>query len=521
MRLGPILALILVAGAGYGVWRWIEAQPAAQEQAGPGRGGRGGRFAAPRGQATPVSVAPVRIETTPITREGIGNVQARQAVTVRAQVDGPLLSVEFVEGQMVKAGEVLARIDPAIPKAALDQALAKKMQDEANLANARVDLQRYRALAASNAGPKQQADQQAATVAQLAAQVKADEAAVANAQTTLGYTTIVSPLDGRIGLRQIDPGNIVHASDANGLVTIAQVTPIDAVFTLPQRDLALVVAAQAKGPVPVDALASGGGVIASGRLAAIDNAIDVSTGTIKLKASFPNADTALWPGQFVNVRVTVDQIVDARVVPAQAVRRGPDGTFVYVLSGEDTVTTRLVRVLVQDESRAALAEGVDAGEKVVTVGFARLSPGAKVTVAPDVSAPAAGPTQAGGAGGRRGQRGSGDGAKAPGVAGDGADAGAPSGGGRQGASGAADGQAQPGDVTAPRGERRGRGEGRRRRGGQDPAAPEAGAQDASTSGAPPSSAASGGASAPAAGSAPASEAASPAPPAPAPASAAQ
>lgn len=471
MRFGPMIALLIVAGAGYGAWRWIESQPTPAEQgAGPAGGGRGGgrgRFAQQRGGVTPVSVEPVRLETVPIVREGIGNMQARQTVTVRAQVDGPLLSVDFIEGQMVKKGDVLARIDPAQPRAALDQALAKKAQDEANLANARVDLQRYRALAASNAGPKQQADQQAAMVAQLAAQVKADEAAVATATTTLSYTTIVSPLDGRAGLRQVDPGNIVRASDATGIVTLTQITPIDAVFTLPQRDLDLVKAAQAKGAVVVDVMGQGGGApVATGALTALDNQIDASTGTIRLKATFANADQMLWPGQFVSVRVTVDRLAEARVVPATAIRRGPNGPFVYVLEGEDRVAARPVAVATQDETRAALSKGVEAGEKVVTVGFARLTPGARVSVSADVAAPD------GGASGAREAS-----TRAPAAAG-------------------GEGRAAPRDPDGSRGERgerggrrRGDGQGRGRRGqepGQTVGAPQPaeGAPAASASSAP-------------------------------------
>jgi multidrug efflux system membrane fusion protein len=411
MRFGPFLALLLIVGAGYGAWRWVESKPEAPgaqtaQRGGGGGGRRGGRFGG-GDSAIPVSVAPVVVEDVAITREGIGNVQAREQVTVRAQVDGPLIAVAFAEGQSVKQGDVLARIDPTIFQQQVDQVLAKKMQDEAALANARVDLQRYRALAQSAAGSKQQADQQAAQVAQLEAQVKSDEAALANARTTLGYTTIVAPISGRVGLRLVDAGNLVRANDSTGIVTIARITPIDVLFSLPQRDLPLVAAAKAKGETAVEALGADGARIARGALEAIDNQIDASTGTIRLKARFANDDERLWPGQFVSVRVTVETLKAARVVPATAVRRGPQGTFVYAIEGEDRVAMRPVEIATQDETRAAIAKGVSAGERVVTVGFARLTPDSTITIAPDPSAPDA-TTQA-----PSNRRGRGDGAAVP------------------------------------------------------------------------------------------------------------
>lgn len=468
MRFGPFLALLLIVGAGYGAWRWVESKPEAPgaqtaQRGGGGGGRRGGRFGG-GDSAIPVSVAPVVVEDVAITREGIGNVQAREQVTVRAQVDGPLIAVAFAEGQSVKQGDVLARIDPTIFQQQVDQALAKKMQDEAALANARVDLQRYRALAQSAAGSKQQADQQAAQVAQLEAQVKSDEAALANARTTLGYTTIVAPISGRVGLRLVDAGNLVRANDSTGIVTIARITPIDVVFSLPQRDLPLVAAAKAKGETAVEALGADGARIARGALEAIDNQIDASTGTIRLKARFANDDERLWPGQFVSVRVTVETLKAARVVPATAVRRGPQGTFVYAIEGEDRVAMRPVEIATQDETRAAIAKGVNAGERVVTVGFARLTPDSTITIAPDPSAPAA---REGGAGeppaNRRG-RGRGQGAGGA-AASEGASEGSSAGPAPQAPQAARqDGAAEAGAPADARQNRR-RGEGRARQGG--------------------------------------------------------
>jgi multidrug efflux system membrane fusion protein len=367
MRYGPFLSVIVIAGTAAGAWYWLQDVPAA----GPSGAGRRG---APRDGPVPVTVATVRKGTVPVYREGIGNVQALYTVTVRAQVDGRLMSVDFTEGQDVRKGDVLARIDPTTFKAQYDQAVAKRAQDQATLANARIDLQRYRKLALTNAGPQQQADQQAALVAQLEAQVQSDEAAIDNAKAYLDYTVIASPIDGRTGLRLIDPGNIVRTADANGLVSITQVRPIAVIFTLPQRDLPVVSAALTRGSVKVEVLsAEGRDVMASGTLQTIDNQIDMTTGTIKLKAVFANEEQRLWPGQFVSTRVVVDTHTDARVVPAVAIRRGPNGTFLYVVGSDEKATVRPITVLLQDETRAVIGQEVEFGTQVVTVGFAQLA----------------------------------------------------------------------------------------------------------------------------------------------------
>lgn len=399
MRFGSIVGFVVLAGLGAAGWYWLKDPPA---PSGPPQGG--GRRAAQRQGTAPVSVASVRKENVPVYREGIGNVQALQSVVVRAQIDARLLGVNFEDGQMVKRGDLLARLDPAIYQAQYDQAVAKKAQDEATLANARIDLARYQKLAQANAGPQQQADQQAATVAQLEAQVKSDQAAIDSAKTFLGYTTIAAPIDGRAGLRQVDPGNIVRASDANGLVSITQVSPIATVFTLPQRDLPQVSAAMARGPVAVEVLDSGAtGVLARGELKAIDNQIDSTTGTIRLKAEFPNGDEKLWPGQFVSVRVTVETLADGRVVPASAIRRGPNGTFVYAVDDQSRAVVRPVEVALQDDSRAVIAKGLEFGERIVTVGFVQLSDGRPVEIVSDAP-PAQQPAASAGAGADGGAR---------------------------------------------------------------------------------------------------------------------
>ncbi len=388
MRYGPLVAVVLLASVGGAGWIWSKGWPGVASMptsdAGKGTGGGGGgggrRFAASDGPV-PITVATVKSETVPVYMEGIGNVVSINTITVRAQVDGRLKTIEYVDGQTVRKGDVLARIDDVLYRALYDQAVAKKAQDQATLTNARLDLQRYKRLAQAKAGPQQQSDQQAATVAQLEAQIKADDAAITNAKATLDYTTIASPIDGRAGLRLVDPGNIVRASDGSGIVTIAQIAPIAVVFTLPQRSLTVISAALARAKVPVEVLdASRRNALTSGTLQTFDNQIDVTTGTIKLKAIFPNTEQKLWPGQFVSSRVLVDTLADARVVPTSAIRRGPAGTFVYIVGDDDRAIVRAVSIIQQDETRAVVGNEIEIGTRVVTVGFAQLSNNKKVII---------------------------------------------------------------------------------------------------------------------------------------------
>ena len=290
------ITLLILGGLGYIAWTSLQQKQAAN---------RGGR----PDLAVPVLAATPRIQDVPVYLDGVGSVRALNNVLVRAQVDGKLISVNFTEGQDVKKGDVLGEIDPVIYKAQFDQAVAKKAQDEAQLANQRLDLIRYQQLAASNAGSKQQADTQRAVVAQQEALVNADQAAIDNAQATLGYTKIIAPLSGRAGLRQVDQGNIIHASDATGLVIITQLQPIAVQFSLPQQQIVRVNAASAKGALAVDVFGNDGiTVVDTGKLTGIDNQVDPTTGTLKLKAEFPNASFQLWPGQFVNVRLKVETL---------------------------------------------------------------------------------------------------------------------------------------------------------------------------------------------------------------------
>ncbi|MGT2500490.1 efflux RND transporter periplasmic adaptor subunit [Bradyrhizobium guangxiense] len=338
----------------------------------------------------PVLAASPRVQDVPVYLDGVGTIRALNTVTVRSQVDGKLIAVNFTEGQDVRKGDVLGEIDPAIYQAQYDQAVAKKAQDQAQLANQRIDLTRYEQLAASNAGSKQQADTQRALVAQTEALVKADQAAIDNAAATLSYTKIVAPISGRAGLRQVDQGNIIHASDTTGLVVITQLQPIAAWFSLPQQQIMRVNAAAAKGALAVDVFGNDGvTVIDTGKLTGIDNQVDQTTGTLKLKAEFPNANYQLWPGQFVNVRLKVETLTHALVVPTSAVQRGPIGTFSYVIGEDNIVSARAVTVTQQNEHDAVIASGLTANDKVVTTGFANLSDGSKVTIGRDDQTPSA------------------------------------------------------------------------------------------------------------------------------------
>ena len=344
----------------------------------------------------PVLTAPVARADVPVYLDAVGTVKAFNTVTVSPQVDGKILSVNFQEGQDVKKGDVLARIDPAIYQAQLDQAKAKKAQDEATLANAKLDLERYQRLALTNAINKQQADTQAAVVAQNTAIVRADQAAIDNMQTMLNYTTITAPLDGRTGVRQVDEGNIVRSAASPAIVVITQLKPITVTFNLPQQDLERVNAAFARGALAADAMRSNdNAVIERGKLTVIDNQVDPTTGTVKLKAEFANADLQLWPGQFVNVRLLIETLQNVVVIPTGAVQRGPSGTFVYVIKPDNIATIRQVTLQKQDEMQTVVKSGLEPSEAVVTTGFARLTDGANVTTSSAAPPGAPGPRPSG------------------------------------------------------------------------------------------------------------------------------
>ena len=337
-----------------------------------------------QGGGVPVTVATAKAEDVPVLQRAIGTVQAFQSVLVRARVDGTLDKVFFTEGQHVKPGDLLAQLDPRPYQAVLDQALAKKAADEAMLANARLDLVRYADLAQSAATSRQKLDLTRAGVAQAEAQVRGDDATVAAAQLNLGFTRITAPIEGRAGLRLTDPGNLVRAADPNaaGLVTIAQIHPIALLFTLPQDALPRVQAAMRRGKLPVAAYSSDDRTrLSDGELLTMDSTIDTTTGTIKLKAVFPNADDNLWPGQFVNVRLRLDTRRDSVTVPTAAVQRGANGMYVYVVKQDNTAAVQPVEIEGEEDGRSVIAKGVAAGDRVVVAGQSRLTNGTKVATA--------------------------------------------------------------------------------------------------------------------------------------------
>jgi multidrug efflux system membrane fusion protein len=330
----------------------------------------------------PVTVAQAVYADVPVTVDGIGTVQALNTVNIHPMVDGPLVAVKFHEGQDVHPGDVLALIDPRTYQAAYDQAVAKKAQDEATLANARLDLTRYTKLAKTQYTTAQQADTQRATVAQDEALVRQDQAQIDTARTNLSYTTIVSPVQGRTGIRQVDAGNIVHGTDTTPITVVTTLQPISVVFTLPQQTLPDVAAAMQAGRPAVLALPQNGESstpIDRGTVAVLDNEVDQTTGTIKLKAIFPNVGLKLWPGAFVNVRLLLRTDKHVLTVPTQALQRGPLGAFVFVVDDKGVASRRSVEVAQQNETQAVVTSGLRAGEAVVMEGSSRVTDGAKVT----------------------------------------------------------------------------------------------------------------------------------------------
>ncbi len=351
--------------------------------------GRARAQAGDQGAPVPVTVVRVARQDLPEYTSGIGTVQAYRQVLVRARVDGTLDSIAFKEGQEVHPGDLLAQIDPRPYAATLAQAQAKRASDGAQMANAQRDLARYASLVRTNVASRQQVDTQQAQVAQDQASLQGDDAQIASAALNLSFCRITAPIEGVVGLRLIDIGNLIHATDQTGIVSITQVHPISLVFTLPQDELPAVRAAMAGagGTPPVAATSQDGrSVLSTGRLVTINNSIDTQTGTIELKAEFPNTDNRLWPGQFVTGRLLLRVQHGALTVPPAAVQHGPDGLFVYTVKQDGTVGRAAVTLGYQDEHAAVLASGVDAGETVILSGQLRVQPGVRVDAHADTAA---------------------------------------------------------------------------------------------------------------------------------------
>lgn len=371
---------VLIAAAAAGGWLTLLRPRAAEPQ-----------HPQPQQQGVPVTTTKVAQQDVPIYAHGLGTVQAWRSVVVRAQVTGYLQEIRFTEGQEVKPGQVLAVIDPRPYAATLAQAQAKKSGDEAQLANDQTNLGRDSALASRDFASRQQVDNDRALVRQYQANVEADAAAIAAAQLNLDFCTITAPIDGIVGFRQVDIGNLVQANGTQGLVTIQQIHPIAVVFTLAQQDLPDVQAALARGKTPAIAYTSDDKArLAQGTLLTPNNTIDPTTGTISLKAIYPNEQNKLWPGQFVNVHLQLGVQHNALVVPLRAVQHGPDGLFVYQVKPDSTVAHQDISVGYQDDQIAVVTKGVQAGEEVVLSGQSRLQQGTKVSAKPASAAGNAG-----------------------------------------------------------------------------------------------------------------------------------
>jgi membrane fusion protein, multidrug efflux system len=372
------ILLLAAVGAGYYGWQRYQGVEAAKRAAAQ----KSARPAAVR-----VTTAPVEKTSFPVYLTGLGTVQGFNTVQVRTRIDGQIDKIAFQEGQLVNQGDLLVEIDPRPFQASLDQAKAKKAQDEANLANANLDLQRFTKL--GEFATKQQTDTQRSTVAQLTAQIAADDAAIANAQTQLDYTQVKAPISGVAGLRQVDIGNIVNASSQTGIVTIAQIEPIAVIFTAPEEQLPYINESQKVAPLKVIAITTDGKKpLAEGKLAVVNNQVDTTSGTIRLKAVFDNKDHALWPGQSVSTRLLVTTLKDATVVPDDAIQHSTNGLYAYTVNQDNKAELHKVKVSQSIDGRSVVDDGLAPGQQVITGGQFKVQPGTLVTTAVASSDPA-------------------------------------------------------------------------------------------------------------------------------------
>lgn len=340
------------------------------------------------GALPPVQAADAVRQSVPQYLSGLGTVIAANTVTLRSRVDGDLVALHFSEGQEVKAGQLLAEIDPRPYQVALMQAEGQLAKDRATLDNARRDLARYEKLAQTHLVSAQELDTQRASVSETLGTIKADEGSVASARLNLTYSRVTAPIAGRVGLKQVDVGNYVSSGDTNGIVVIAQTHPIDLVFSLPENDITRILSAQKNGTLPVEAWdRSNKTLLTQGMLLSMDNQIDSTTGTVKLKARFENQDDSLFPNQFVNARLKIGTLENAVVIPAAALQMSNDGSFVWVINSDNKVSKKIVAPGLQDSEKVVISAGLEAGEKVVTDGIDRLTDGAQVEVVPAQATP--------------------------------------------------------------------------------------------------------------------------------------
>lgn len=363
--IGLFVALVAAAGGGAAVWHYDPGRTSVQ--------------ASPVPSAVPVVAGRVLSHDVPIYLYGVGTVIAHNNVLVRSQITGQVVRIAFTQGHSVKKGDLLAEIDPRPYQAQLDQAIANRDRDQALADNAQANLDRYVPLAKKGYATSQLVDTQKAQLAQLRATVKADEAIIEQARTNLSYTQLASPIDGVTGIRQIDEGNIIHPTDPNGLVDVTQIQPISLIFSLPQTTFAQIQQQMAKGPLTVLAYSQDNRVeLDQGTLDVVDNQIVQTTGTIRLRASFPNAKRQLWPGELVNARLLLDTRHDGLTIAASAVQQGPKGSYVYVIGPDETVQMRAVTVAQISDGQALVKSGLEADENVVVDGQYRLQPGSLV-----------------------------------------------------------------------------------------------------------------------------------------------
>src|SRR6267378_2523946 len=375
-----VLLVAAIAVAGYFGWQRFYGPEAAAKAA-------NAQKSAARRPPVPVTIAPVDKADFPVYLTGLGTVQGFNTVQVRTRIDGQIDKIAFQEGQLVNQGDLLVEIDPRPFQAALDQAKAKKAQDQANLANANLDLQRFTKL--GEFATRQQTDTQRSTVAQLTAQLAADDAAISNAQTQVDYTTVKAPISGVAGLRQVDVGNIVNASTQTGIVTIAQIEPIAVIFTAPEDQLPYINEAQSTQPLKVIALTTDGKkTLSDGTLSVINNQVDTTSGTIRLKAVFDNKNHALWPGQSISTRLLMKTLKDATVVPDDAIQHGTDGLYAYAVNQDNKAELRKLKVSYSIDGRSVVDDGLSPGQQVITAGQYKVQPGTLVSTAVASSEPA-------------------------------------------------------------------------------------------------------------------------------------